>query len=363
MSRCLLAFAILVISTLSSRADTVCEDPAFIMEPESDLLRLHQIFNAGEASRRLFTEVHYFVQSDPHLTVGMGHWIDSHLATLFQKLRQDQDTWTELTNAWANTMTPDMWLGFEKDSGEKGRDSNAISRGLEQLVCATATSDKATSNKCVERELKPWSLATNDSFNSPNNWFHAGWQSVSVLRRVAEQQIQYWAESVVSAGQHEASKRGIVTLGGIASVISAESSGLGTTMFKPGSEVATASFQGTTFTWSLTTVPEAVRPSQGAVNEVALLEDWKSFVAWQYYTVKKGRVRSRMQAIWSAFYEPTWGPLPDNPNISALPKRRHSSCYMARGRFDTASADAAPTTLDCTAAVPLPRPAPCVTKP
>jgi hypothetical protein len=271
----------------------------------------------------------------------------------------DPDTWKELTNTWANAMTPDMWLSFEKDSGEKGRDSDAISRGLEQLLCA-----KDASNNCVKRRLLRWSHATKDRFNSRSHWFDAGWRAVSVLRPVAEHQVRYWAESSVSAGQQEASKRGIVTLGGIASVISAQSSGLGQTMFDPGLQVATASSQGTQFSWPLSTVPAAVRPLRGVVNERALLEDWKSLVAWQYYTVQKGRIRSRTQAIWRTFYEPTWGPLPGNltiPDLRKLP--RHSGCYMARGRFDIVSAIRAPITLDCTASVPHPGPVPCVSNP
>ena len=255
-------------------------------------------------------------------------------------------------------MTPDMWLDFEKDSGQKGRDADAISRGLEKLLCA-----KDASNQCVKNELLSWSHTTKERFNNRNHWFHAGWRSVSILRRVAEHQVQYWAESVVTAGQQEASKRSIVTLGGIASVISAESSGLGETMFKPGVQVATASSRGTKFSWSLTTIPEAVRPLGGAVNEQALLEDWRSLVAWQYYTVKKGRVRSRMQAIWRAFYEPTWGPLPGNLTVSDLRTLpRHSGCYMG-GRFNTISTVQAPITLDCTASVPHPGRAPCITNP
>jgi hypothetical protein len=358
MNRVLLALTIVVISTLPTQAATVCENPVFIIEPGSDILRLHQIFDAGEASHRWFTEVHY-LRGDPNLTVGMGHWTRGKLAKLFQEFRQDPDTWKELTNTWANTMTPDMWLSFEKDTGEKGRNADAISRGLEQRLCV-----KDASKKCVESKLLPWSHATKDRFNSRSHWFHAGWRAVSVLRPVAEHQVRYWAKSEVSAGQKAASKRDIVTLGGIAIVISAESSGLGTTMFDPGVQVAKASFQETKFEWPLHTVPEAVRPLGGAVNERTLLEDWKSLVAWQYYTVKKGRVRSRAQAIWRAFYESTWGPLPSNltiPDLRTLPQ--HSGCYMARGQFDIASAIRAPSILDCTASIPHAGPVPCVPNP
>lgn len=339
---------------VSAQAADVCNDPAFIMRPDSDVFRLQQAFNASPRSKRVFDEVHYIVPGDPNLTVGMGHWVGGKLAGLFHRLRQDQATWAELTQTWADSMDNSMWKTFEQDTGEHGRDAAAISKGLEKLLCA-----ETASSSCVNRTLLVWSHGTKDRFQSKNHWFHAGWISVSRLPGVATHQIQHWVESVVADGQANAEKRGVSTKGGIATVVSATSSGIGRTMFKPGTDLAKVSSTGNSLRQPLNKVPTGARPS-GQVDEKALLDDWRSLVAWQFYNVKKGRVRTRMKEIWKLYYEPTWGPLPKRPKMSdVLADRRHSGCYMASGPLAIASPVEVPDPLDCGRDLPIPRPVPC----
>ena len=363
----MLVFGILFLLPLATaQARNVCPDPAYIMTPKSDLLRLHLAFNYNPpVSRRFLNEVHYYEPADPHLTVGMGHWIDDKLARLFQRLKQDMATWEEMTADWADSMDAWMWEEFERDSGESGRNAEAISRGLTVLLCA----DDASS-QCVREKLVPWTHATKERFNEATHWFRAGWLKVSVHSRVAEHQIHHWAESVVNNGQVEAAKRQVATLGGIASVASATSSGLRSTMFPPGAQSveARSSRLGVSASWLLDSVPESVLPPAGSTDDPRLLEDWKSLVAWQFYTVRKAKknriVRGRMKAIWQLFYEQSWGPLPAELTFSDVTEsRRHSGCYMARGSFDTTSPVRIRATLDCTAPLPTPTPAPCVTAP
>ncbi len=235
--RSLLHLSLLLLAVSAQAAD-VCNNPAFIMKPDSDVLRLQQIFNGGASSRRVFDEVHYIVPGDPNLTVGMGHWVGGKLAELFHQLRRDQATWAELTKTWADNMDNSMWKTFERDTGLGGRDADAISKGLEKLLCA-----ETASSSCVDKTLLPWSHRTKGRFQDKNYWFHAGWSSVSRLPGVATHQIQYWAESVVSDGQANAENRRIRAKGGIASLVSATSGGMGT-IFKSGANLAKASSGG-----------------------------------------------------------------------------------------------------------------------
>jgi hypothetical protein len=283
----------------------------------------------------------------------MGHWVGGKLAELFHQLRRDQATWAELTKTWADNMDNSMWKTFERDTGLGGRDADAISKGLEKLLCA-----ETASSSCVDKTLLPWSHRTKGRFQDKNHWFHAGWSSVSRLPGVATHQIQYWAESVVSDGQANAENRRIRAKGGIASLVSATSGGMGT-IFKSGANLAKASSGGKSLRQPLNKVPSWARPS-GQVDEKALLDDWRSLVAWQFYNVKKGRVRTRMIEIWRQYYAPTWGPLPDKPKISdVLAERRHSGCYMANGPLDIASPVEIPTSLDCRRRLPVLQPVPC----
>lgn len=354
----------LALAAPCAQAADVCEDPAYIMTPDSDVLRLHLAFNDSPSSRRVLNEVHYY-DKDPHLTVGMGHWIDSKLAGLFHRLKQDPTTWKQLTNRWAARMDAAMWKAFEKDTKETGRDASALSRGLSTLLCA----DKPSSH-CIKDTMEPWTHATGLRFNSDKNWFRAGWRAVSLDPAVAEHQVRYWAESIVDEGQAQAKDRGITTRGGIASVVSAVSSGIRRTMFGPNSHSASrknGSF-GESVAWPLDAVPTSARPAVGTVNQQALLNDWKSLAAWQFYTVtkatKKKPVRSRMKVIWEQYYAGTWGPLSNKPTFADISKpRHHSGCYMARGPLDISNPVLIPPTLDCAAAVPTPHPVQCSKSP
>jgi hypothetical protein len=357
--RCILrnALVILIGLTGASKASTVCDNPALIMQPNSAVLLLHQIFNSSPASERVFSEVHYIVPGDPHLTVGMGHWVHHKLAGLFKRLRQNEEAWHQLTESWASTLNSAQWADFSNDTGETQRNADAISRGLVRVLCA-----EDASKSCVKNRLDRWSNRVGTRFNSANHWFHAGWRAASVQRPVAEEQVRYWADGVLAPGQSEARKREIETFGGIASVISAISSGIRATMFPKSASTATASYKGTHFSWPLDFVPQAARPVQSSLNDAALSEDWRSLAAWQFYTVKKRRIRTRMREIWRIFYEPSWGPLPTKVvDVKKIP--RHTGCYMARGEFDFASLIHVPTDLDCSAKVPPPKPMECTTEP
>lgn len=356
----------LAFGTAVVQSSDVCEDPAYIMKPDSDVLRLHLAFNDSSSSRRTLDEVHYHHQ-DPHLTVGMGHWIDGKLAGLFHRLKQDTATWQALTARWATRMDATMWQAFEKDTKEIGRDASALSRGLSILLCA----DKP-SRTCVKNTMEPWTHKTGKRFNDDKNWFRAGWRSVSRDFAVAEHQVRYWAESIVGEGQAQAEARGITTRGGIASMASAVSSGIASTMFpvkgRSDSVTATSPQLKQSAAFPLISVPNDSRPAADAVNAQALLEDWRSLVAWQFYSVAKASptkiVRQRMRVIWEQYYADTWGVLPSNPTFADISKpRRHSGCYMVRNGIDLANPVQIPSPLDCSAPLPQPKPVPCKVKP
>ena len=338
----------------SANANTVCPDPVFIMSTNSQVRLLHQIFNSGASSQRSFTEVHYIKPGDPHLTVGMGHWVHSKLSKLFHRLKKNDETWQLMTTVWADAMCPDQWEDFAKDTGETETNAAAISLGLSKLLCA----DDPSQN-CIKNNLDRWSNRVGTRFNKSSHWFHAGWNATSILQPVAKEQVLYWTDSVVKEGQRAAEKRGLQTFGGVATTISAISSGIGATLFLP---EATQAHVSSSFERSLVDVPRRARPDTESVNEEALLDDWKSLVAWQYYNLKKKRIRSRMREIWRVFYQPTWGPLPKTlAEMKKIP--RHSGCYMVRGKFDTSVViQPQPVGTNCKELVPQPKPLSCVTR-
>lgn len=307
------------------------DDPIYALDPASDVHLLHRLFNASSSSRRVFSEVHYYDPADPDLTIGMGHWIRSNISKLFGEFRSQQEAWDFLLNQWASAMTTQHWQQIQMESGEGGTTTFTLDKVLTRVLCIGNPS-----SSCVRNFLEPWADTVRTRFNSEGHWFNAGWKSVSRAEPIAKTQVEFWSESVLKSGGDAADARDLSTRGGIACVISAKSSGLGATMFRPGVTNASASGGEVSRRWSLTTVPDEAKPeSVSGLGEQELLQDWRSLVAWQFYAVKKRRVRSRMKAIWNEFFFRTWGEL-ENPNSVAASTgvRKHSGVLMNRSAFD-----------------------------
>lgn len=307
------------------------DNPLHALAAGSDIHLLHSLFNASAASRRVFSEVHYYEPEDPHLTIGMGHWIRTNIATLFAKLRSDAETWHKLRAIWAATLEHDHWEQIKREASEVTRDEQGLDRALGAVLCPNNPS-----KSCVEDNLIPWTQIVGEVFNTTDHWFTAGWKAISKLEPVARVQAEHWAATVLEPGVTAATKRGLETRGGVACVISAKSSGLGSTMFKVGATKVKATGAGVTRRWSLDAVPKEARPDNpGGIDADRLLQDWQSVVAWQYYCVKKRRVRSRMRAIWEAFFEDSWGPLSHPKSLSkSTLVPQHSGFHMSALPFD-----------------------------
>ena len=232
---------------------------------------------------------------------------------------------------WGSAMTAQHWQQVQTETGEDGTTTATLDKALTKVLCIGNPS-----SSCVRNTLEPWADSIRARFNDEGHWFTAGWKSVSRAEPIAKTQVEFWSESVLKSGADAAAARDLRTRGGIACAISAKSSGLGATMFKANDANASASGGGVSRKWSLTTVPDDAKPDLASgVSEQDLLQDWKSLVAWQFYTIKKRRVRSRMRAIWKEFFSPTWGDL-ENPNsVSASTRvRNHSGVVMDKRAFD-----------------------------
>ncbi len=309
----------------------VGDNPIHALEPASDVHLMHKLFNASSSSRRVFSEVHYYDPADPDLTIGMGHWIRSNISNLFSELKSQPDVWEFLLKQWGSAMTAQHWQQVQTETGEDGTTTATLDKALTKVLCIGNPS-----SSCVRNTLEPWADSIRARFNDEGHWFTAGWKSVSRAEPIAKTQVEFWSESVLKSGADAAAARDLRTRGGIACAISAKSSGLGATMFKANDANASASGGGVSRKWSLTTVPDDAKPDLASgVSEQDLLQDWKSLVAWQFYTIKKRRVRSRMRAIWKEFFSPTWGDL-ENPNsVSASTRvRNHSGVVMDKRAFD-----------------------------
>lgn len=300
------------------------DDPALSLSLGSDVQTFARLFNDSPASRRVFPEVHYHDPEDPHLTVGMGHFIDGNLAKLFGRLRNDPDTWSFLLATWSEALDKSQWQAMARETdGPAGSEGpSALASALERVLCAGAPGPE-----CVAQRLRPWSKGVGEAFNAPNHWFTAGWRAVSCAEPIARIQLETWRAEVLEKGADAAAVRSQTVRGGIACVISAASSGIGT-MYQAGA--TSASIGGVH--WSLVEVPDAARPKVD-IDPATLLADWRAVVAWQHYTLAKNKVRSRMTAIWKMFFAASWGPAPKSvADARAAP--RHSGRAMDSRPFD-----------------------------
>lgn len=308
------------------------DDPLDVLDKSSDFSQMHGAFNSGSSSRRLFSEVHYYRRADPDLTIGMGHWTRSNIAALFAQMKSDRAVWDFMTSEWASVLSKiNLWAQFAAETGRTGDSAQALSDGLDHILCAASSS-----SRCVKQRLEPWADRVGERFNSPGHWFHDGWKATSRVRPIATHQLKFWRTSVLEPGASAAAERLVIPRGGVASVISAKSSGLGNRMFKVGAKNVSASGAGVSRRWSLEKVPAAAQPdSSTAISSEQLLQDWRALVAWQYYSIKAGRVRSRMRAIWKLYHEQSWGPLKHPSSLSkstSVPK--HAGRPMDRSPFD-----------------------------
>ncbi|WP_152612621.1 hypothetical protein [Leisingera sp. ANG-M7] len=308
----------------------VDDDPIHAIKSTSDVHLMHRIFNASNLSRRVFSEVHYY-HADPDLTIGMGHWIRSNISKLFSEFRSNHEAWRFLINRWSTEMTVQHWQQIQTETGEQGKTPSSLERALMRVLCIDSPIPS-----CVENTLEPWADSVGTKFNDKGHWFAAGWKSVSRAEPLAKVQTKYWRDSVLLRGAEAAKARDLSTRGGVACVISAKSSGLGATMFRPSDKSASASGDGVSRRWSLTTVPDDAKPEPAfGLNTEMILQDWRSLVAWQFYTIKKRRVRSRMIAIWEEFFSQTWGKLENPGSVSDSTRaRKHTGVLMDRTAFN-----------------------------
>lgn len=232
-----------------------------------------------------------------------------------RKLRDGGDTWNEMLEAWGSSLTPAMWAEFNIDTQTKGNTRETLEAGLTSLLCINKTSP------CMNEEFKPWSKRRGEQFNEENNWFRAGWKKVSRIPAIARIQANHWLSTVVLPSQTVAVSAGASTLGGIAVFSSARSSS--TSISNSIANVVR----------KVTKTPATVLPRNGESDQVRLLEDWRSVVAWaEYVKVKKGDIRPRMREIWRAYFEGSWGKMP--PRADDIVNLKHTGCYMARGTIE-----------------------------
>jgi hypothetical protein len=316
---------------LDTDSNIVPDNPAEILDEKSDLYALHRLFDASQSSRRLFSEIHYFARRDPNLTIGMGHWTEGNIAELFHRLKSDDQLWQDVTDIWGSLLSEAQWSQLNRETHVSERGGAGIIAALDQVLCASDPS-----GRCVANNLVPWASKVGEKFNESDHWFNAGWKRISRLRPIATAQLLFWIDSVLERGVRDAQERGIWTRGGVASVISARSSAIGTTMFEAGIEEVQAKHGSVSRQWSLVNVPSSAKPlNRSQITHDQLLQDWRAVVAWQYYTIKKERIRSRMSAIWKTFYEESWGPLRSDSSLEeATSIPRHLGEPMNDQRFD-----------------------------
>lgn len=308
-------FILAALSTISlaisaGEHKTVCDHPVDYLQDNTELQRIHAAFD-GKVERRTFSEVHYYPK-DPHLTIGMGHWTYENISALFKNIRDDGDTWNEMLEAWASSLTPAMWAEFNIDAKTKGTTRETLEAGLTSLLCINKASP------CMNEQFKPWSIRRGEQFNEESNWFRAGWKKVSRIPAIARIQADHWLNTVVLPSQTVAVSAGASTLGGIAVFSSARSSS--TSISNSIAKVVSK-------------VTKAPTTRNGEPDQVRLLEDWRSVVAWaEYVKVKKGDIRPRMREIWRAYFEGSWGKMPSRADD--IINLKHTGCYMARGTIE-----------------------------
>lgn len=255
---------------------------------EGLVAEIFALFDATKSSKR-----HYdWTNRLDGITFWCAHWHQGKGAKVFSALSRDVEA----------------WAAFVRRAAELGIDEEDLVR-----LKTRAWWEQFDRNEHRVYDEEPW---------VPKLLAYAGRDRV-----VATWQLAFWAKDVLEDALDDCERAGIRTKGGIAAMASACSSA-GSWSSKLGKRIAdggTLKFGGGR--WAIDPLPDWVRPEQR--------QDYLALVVWRAYATAKGKLRSRMRAIWTRFYDATWGPLPAprekrNPvNWAFRPRHRGVSMELA----------------------------------
>lgn len=352
-----------------------CNEPVSceIYEPDSNLARIADDFNSSKASRRIFSEMHY-IKYDPNLTIGFGHWARRGLDRFFRTMYQNTSVWLDFTNTACSWLleNPKHHADFINDTGinESPIDISTCREGLLALLVGS-TNHRKTS------KLIKWSDVIRGKepnvFNDGSeHWFRTAITLGITTNSGKLFQAAHWANTVALSAEKKASKIKQYSLGGIATLASANSSGWGTvkSAYNAISNKETITIKHADIDAGKTGIflgkeivyPTSSMPGHLVNDSVELqiqLADWHAVVLWQKYRsykteekrhraankLKGGKpkashtktlndlsyTRSRMKKIWDRHFLKTWGPIPQD---AATFPTQHSGIAMARGSFE-----------------------------
>ncbi|WP_289030631.1 hypothetical protein [uncultured Paraglaciecola sp.] len=347
-----------------------CNDPVScgIYEQGTTLAKIADNFNSGSASKRIFSEMHYYIGRDPHLTIGFGHWARKGLDGFFHTMYRNTNVWSNFIGTACSWLIehPEHYIEFIKDTGIDADfiDSNSCRDGLLNLLLGKAINKNKS-------KLESWSNTITKErpnvFNEGSDHWFRKVVTLSITTNSGKLfQAAHWANSVASSGEKKAKVIELHSLGGIATLASADSSGWGTVkhaynaiLHKKPRVIKHKDIKvrdkiisiGKSLSYPTFTVPADL--VNHTVELQVQLSDWHAVVLWQEYRSYKtderrtkaandlgsgqtsdrlnkrlddlSYTRSRMKNIWNRYFFKTWGPIPKD---AATFPTKHSGIAM-----------------------------------
>lgn len=241
------------------------------VSPDTPLASLIAAFNSDAAARRVFDEVHYY-DSDPHLTLGFGHFAGGTQDEFIHSMLSHDKMRSILTNAFAKAFVGNP--SFVTDARAEGNGMLSLNDGSLHGL------DEFLTNLNLERG----SVNRNNKNKFPGGGKKNGYWLNDILVDVLKDnvicawQVRFWAAHTLADAMKFAVRIGLAdNYGAVATLTSLRSSGL---------------------------MHEASILSQisGLDNDAAAMK------LWTYYNKAKGSetTRGRQKTIFSKWYSRSW---------------------------------------------------------
>lgn len=251
------------------------------VSPDSALAQLIAAFNSEASSRRIFDEVHYY-KTDPHLTLGFGHFAGGTQDEFIRSMLLNEQMKPIFVNVVAKAFARNP--KFVSDARNEGYEMLSIYEeevyGVEEFL-STINLEKGAVND-----------SNKDKFpgGGKKNGYWLNDILVDVLKDsiICAWQIKFWIEHTLADAKLVAAKLGLAdNYGAVATLVSLRSSGL-------------------------LDEKAVVSMTEGLDNDSAAMK------LWTYYnkakkpgenpdgTKKPKKIRGRQKAIFSRWYADSW---------------------------------------------------------
>jgi len=258
------------LSSVTFRADLSPACTGYV-SPNSSVAQLIAAFNSEAASRRIFDEVHYY-STDPHLTLGFGHFAggtqDDFIQSMLANEKMRQVLIDAVTTAFSNNS---IFVSDARNEGYRMLSFNdGTVSGVEEFLSSINLETGAVNDR--NKNKFPGGGKKN------GYWLNDVLVDMLKDKNICAWQIKFWIEHTLADAKEMAAKIGLADhYGAVATLTSMRSSGL----------------------MDESTIKSLV---QGVDKDTAAMKLWI-----HYNIAKKSKeTRGRQKAIFSRWYSNSW---------------------------------------------------------